>query len=311
MNMNHLNPSQLARFGRFLSGCNRLVAATETFTETRPFFADFFSQLLAAQAAKLGGEGRNRTDEYSFCRAVPYHLATPPPHSSSYRFPLNASSLFTAAFSCVAQAAPVLPEVFGADYPNRRDDARDQFRRGDVKSRVARAAAGIGHPHVNHFRAPAPGAPGAQDFALGALLNRNVQPATQVPVYGRKRDGDIKWDAVPMGQHRLGVGADFVGHFPGAPKGAVAADNNKVYLAPLHQVAGGVVGDDLMGDLLVRQFPRRQRGALAAGARFVAERRGICGRLFGRRKAARSRCRHPRRPATRRCNGSGRGRSGG
>ena len=27
---------------------------------------------------KSGGEGRNRTDEYSFCRAVPYHLATPP-----------------------------------------------------------------------------------------------------------------------------------------------------------------------------------------------------------------------------------------
>src|SRR5436190_19543731 len=25
-----------------------------------------------------GGEGRNRTDECSFCRAVPYHLATPP-----------------------------------------------------------------------------------------------------------------------------------------------------------------------------------------------------------------------------------------
>src|SRR5688572_32527251 len=26
----------------------------------------------------IGGEGRNRTDECSFCRAVPYHLATPP-----------------------------------------------------------------------------------------------------------------------------------------------------------------------------------------------------------------------------------------
>ena len=28
---------------------------------------------------EFGGEGRNRTDECSFCRAVPYHLATPPP----------------------------------------------------------------------------------------------------------------------------------------------------------------------------------------------------------------------------------------
>ena len=26
----------------------------------------------------FGGGGRNRTDAYSFCRAVPYHLATPP-----------------------------------------------------------------------------------------------------------------------------------------------------------------------------------------------------------------------------------------
>ena len=27
---------------------------------------------------KERGEGRNRTDAYSFCRAAPYHLATPP-----------------------------------------------------------------------------------------------------------------------------------------------------------------------------------------------------------------------------------------
>src|SRR5882762_9846796 len=31
-----------------------------------------------AEALWFGGEGRNRTDECSFCRAVPYHLATPP-----------------------------------------------------------------------------------------------------------------------------------------------------------------------------------------------------------------------------------------
>jgi hypothetical protein len=30
------------------------------------------------QSVRSGGEGRNRTDECSFCRAVPYHLATPP-----------------------------------------------------------------------------------------------------------------------------------------------------------------------------------------------------------------------------------------
>src|SRR5580658_8159973 len=35
-------------------------------------------QLVLYQPLRDGGEGRNRTDEYSFCRAVPYHLATPP-----------------------------------------------------------------------------------------------------------------------------------------------------------------------------------------------------------------------------------------
>src|SRR6266496_4935097 len=38
-------------------------------------------QLPAALTVEFGGEGRNRTDECSFCRAVPYHLPTPPPNS--------------------------------------------------------------------------------------------------------------------------------------------------------------------------------------------------------------------------------------
>lgn len=33
---------------------------------------------LVSEGRRNGGEGRNRTDECSFCRAVPYHLATPP-----------------------------------------------------------------------------------------------------------------------------------------------------------------------------------------------------------------------------------------
>jgi hypothetical protein len=38
-----------------------------------------------------GGEGRNRTDECSFCRAVPYHLATPPflPQDTKSQFQLK------------------------------------------------------------------------------------------------------------------------------------------------------------------------------------------------------------------------------
>ena len=33
---------------------------------------------------KSGGEGRNRTGGCSFCRAVPYHLATPPLMLNNY-----------------------------------------------------------------------------------------------------------------------------------------------------------------------------------------------------------------------------------
>ncbi len=50
-------------------------------------------QILAAHAVQIGGEGRNRTDECSFCRAVPYHLATPPEAGLSYLFPDHAQGL--------------------------------------------------------------------------------------------------------------------------------------------------------------------------------------------------------------------------
>src|SRR5256885_8520372 len=37
-----------------------------------------FCNSLTNKLFGVGGGGRNRTDECSFCRAVPYHLATPP-----------------------------------------------------------------------------------------------------------------------------------------------------------------------------------------------------------------------------------------
>src|SRR5207244_12698280 len=50
-------------------------------------------QILAALAVRIGGGGRNRTDAYSFCRAVPYHLATPPASAGSiFKFPHRASA---------------------------------------------------------------------------------------------------------------------------------------------------------------------------------------------------------------------------
>src|SRR5208283_304085 len=57
------------------------------------------AESLEDEADADGGEGRNRTDECSFCRAVPYHLATPPSHLFSYSSALNASSVFSPAFT--------------------------------------------------------------------------------------------------------------------------------------------------------------------------------------------------------------------
>ena len=53
-------------------------------------------------------------------------------------------------------------------------------------------------------------------------------------------------------------------------KRAIAADNDEVNPAPLHEVTGGVVGDDLVGDLLLREFPCGERRALGARASLVA-----------------------------------------
>ena len=69
-------------------------------------------QPVAKVQLGVGGEGRNRTDECSFCRAVPYHLATPPegPFKIIERH-LHASFYFTAnkAFQGDFAAAPQLP----------------------------------------------------------------------------------------------------------------------------------------------------------------------------------------------------------
>ncbi len=103
---------------------------------------------------------------------------------------------------------------------------------------------------------------------------------------------------MPRGHDGFGVGADFIGHFAGAAECAVAADNDKVNFSALHQMAGGVVGDDLMGNFLLRQFPRRQRGALRARTCFVAP--DVESFPGGMRRINRRGCRanvHKRQPA--------------
>ena len=97
-----------------------------------------------------------------------------------------------------------------------------------------------------------------------------------------RRDGDVKRDAVPLGQDGLGVGADLVGHLAGAAQRAVAAGDDEVDLAALHQMTGGVVGDDVVRDALLRQFPSGEDGALRARPCLVTKNMerfaiGLCG----------------------------------
>ena len=75
---------------------------------------------------------------------------------------------------------------------------------------------------------------------------------------------------MPPGKNSLSVGADLIGDFTGATQRAIAAHNHQVDLSALHQVAGGVVGDDLVGDSLLCKFPCRERCALGTRPGLVA-----------------------------------------
>jgi hypothetical protein len=81
--VNQPRPTRLASSGRTMTGTWRntdgATPFTEESTETHRPFCSIFRESPPKPPMKLGGgEGRNRTDECSFCRAVPYHLATPP-----------------------------------------------------------------------------------------------------------------------------------------------------------------------------------------------------------------------------------------
>src|SRR5439155_11014914 len=98
-------------------------------------------------------------------------------------------------------------------------------------------------------------APGPEHFGFMPLLDRDVEAGLQVPVDGGQWNCNVEGNAVTPSQDCLGVGADLISDFAGAPQSAIAADNHQINFSPLHQVSAGVVGDDLMGNVLLRQFP--------------------------------------------------------
>src|SRR2546430_2140474 len=66
-----------------------------------------FCNSLTNKLFGVGGGGRNRTDAYSFCRAVPYHLATPPIDVRSINeFPRYARASCSSVLNCF-RCAPV------------------------------------------------------------------------------------------------------------------------------------------------------------------------------------------------------------
>jgi len=112
----------------------------------------------------------------------------------------------------------------------------------------------------------------AQDLALFvAFFDRDVEAPLQIPINRGERKSDIKGDFMSCRQNGLGVGADFIGHFTGSSEGAVAADDDKIDLTTLHQMSGGIIGDDLMRNFLLREFPGGEGCTLRTRARFVAE----------------------------------------
>ena len=144
-----------------------------------------------------------------------------------------------------AELGTVFPELAWFEDALRGDDAGDEFRWGDVEGRVPGGAAGVGHAH-GLSSAAVGDSPGVKYFVLRSFLDRDAQAGLEFPIDRRKREGYVKRNVVALGQDGFGVGANFVGYLTGAAKRAVAADDDEVDLAALHQVTCSIVGDDVV-----------------------------------------------------------------
>jgi len=78
------------------------------------------------------------------------------------------------------------------------------------------------------------------------------------------RAGPRRTGRVVPGRQRFQVCADFVGHIP-CGRGTVAADDDEIHPAVLHEVTAGIVGDNGMPDGALAQFPGREPGPWLSG----------------------------------------------
>lgn len=107
-----------------------------------------------------------------------------------------------------------------------------------------------------------------QHLFLIALLDGNQVAVSQVQVNGAGGHDRVKGNAVLFGDDGQLVGADLVGHVAVGGR-AVGANQDDVHLAGAHEVAGGVVGDDIIGDAALLKLPGRETRPLQTGAGFV------------------------------------------
>ena len=87
---------------------------------------------------KLGGGGRNRTDEWGFCRALPCHLATPPSERTDCREARHSGASFVRPLGSLL--APNLRHLPARASDEARKKAHDSSRAYCIRVRRSYSA---------------------------------------------------------------------------------------------------------------------------------------------------------------------------
>ena len=106
------------------------------------------------------------------------------------------------------------------------------------------------------------------DLLPVTFLDRDFAAVFYCPVNGWRRQRHIKRHIIIFCRQRLQVGADFVAHIP-VRRGAVGADNHHIHLPALHQVATGIVHNQMVRNAMGVHLPACQQGALIARAGLI------------------------------------------
>jgi hypothetical protein len=107
------------------------------------------------------------------------------------------------------QERPIGPQIAGFENSSRSDDSGNQLRRRDIEPGISARAGEVGHPDIGSFSPLLTAArdirfrdnaPRSEHFALVPFFDGDVRATTEVPIEGRKREGDVERDPVSVGQ---------------------------------------------------------------------------------------------------------------